>query len=176
MSRYRIPTSHRLLWSLFVSALSTACVTEMPTLGDEDLAVLARAEDYRSFQRINSAPFASGVKGSVNVWVSPEGAPAYAMLNTPNADAAPPVPEGTVIVREVLDPTGKVTKLTMMAKGPTGYQPELGDWWFAVTDPSFAPIYGEETWQVGRMPECHSCHVPHADEDFLFGVPTGMHQ
>ena len=72
---------------------------------------------------------------------------------------------GTVIVREVLDANGQVAKLTLMAKGPNGYDPTLGDWWFGEADPTGTPT------KMGRLTECHSCHVPRANEDFLFGVP-----
>ena len=62
---------------------------------------------------------------------------------------------GTVIVREVLDAQGAISSITAIAKGPPGLDPTLGDWWFAKADPSGS----------------HSCHVPRAAEDYLFGVP-----
>jgi hypothetical protein len=174
MRSHRLSFSHRALWTLFVSVLATACVSETPPIEDEDMTFLARAESYRTWRRINRAPYASGLKGTINVYVSPEGADAYAGYHPDRADDARPIPEGTVIVREVLDATGAVTKVTMMAKGPRGYQPELGDWWFAVTDGNMVPQFGEDTWEIGRMPSCHSCHVPHANDDFVFGVPDAV--
>ena len=59
------------------------------------------------------------------------------------------VSPGTVIVRSVLDASGNVSKLTLMAKGPPGYDPSIGDWWFGETDPTGA------AWRLSR-PEAPS--------------------
>ncbi len=165
------PRAHRLAYVFVVASITSACVTETPTLGTDDEDMLDRVADYRSFRKINGAPYKSGVKGTVNIWVSPEGADAYAARNPDRADGGPQIPVGTLIVREVLDEQGAVGKLTLMAKWPEGYQPELGDWWFGVTTPDVTPLFGEADWQIGRMPDCHGCHVPHAGDDYLFGVP-----
>ena len=46
------------------------------------------------------------------------------------------LPAGSMIVRAVIDAdAGAVARLTVMLKGPAGYNPALGDWWFAETDP-----------------------------------------
>jgi hypothetical protein len=164
-----------LLSSLLLVGLSTACVAEIQGVEGDDADTLARAADYKSFPRMNAAPYKSGVGGMINLYVSPEGAAAYASYQPGvAAQAMPKIPVGTIIVREVLDDTGKVTKLTMMAKGAPGYQPEFGDWWFAVTDADGAPHRVNEQWQVGTMKACQSCHTPLADKDFLFGVPMNM--
>lgn len=76
-----------------------------------------------------------------------------------------------MIVREVLDANGEVAKLTMMAKGPPGYDPTLGAWWFGVTDPNGRPLVQDGQLLVGRLTQCHECHSERADDDFLFGVP-----
>jgi hypothetical protein len=171
--RNQNPRAHRVAYAFVVAAVTSACVTEVPVLPDDDHEVLDRAADYRSWRRINAEPYASALKGRINVYVSDEGADAYAARGPETLDQAPEVPVGTIIVREVLSETGAVAKLTLMAKWPKGYQPALGDWWFGVTTPELAPLMGEtHEWQIGRMPECHSCHVPHAGDDFLFGVPT----
>jgi hypothetical protein len=172
--RNQNPRAHRAAYAFVVAVVTSACVVEVPELPDEDQELLDRAADYQSFRKVNAEPYASGVKGMINVYVSDEGAAAYAARGPEKIDQADDVPVGTIIVREVLSDTGRVAKLTLMAKGPKGYQPELGDWWFAVTTPDLAPLMGETTdeWQIGRMPECHGCHIPHAGDDFLFGVPA----
>jgi len=58
-----------------------------------------------------------------------------------------------------------------MGKGPAGYDPTLGDWWFGVTDASGAPLSDSSGEEVGRLTDCHSCHIPRATDDYLFGVP-----
>jgi hypothetical protein len=171
--RNQPPRAHRLAYAFVVAAVTSACVVEVPILPDDDQEVLDRAADYQSFRKVNAEPYASGLKGMINVYVSDEGVDAYLARGPEKIDGADDVPVGTLIVREVLSETGRVTKLTLMAKWPKGYQPELGDWWFGVTTPDLAPIMGEtQEWQIGRMPECHGCHIPHAGDDFLFGVPA----
>jgi hypothetical protein len=150
----------------------TAGVTSEPT--DFDKAMLQIASTYaKDFSRVNSAPYQSALGAfDINLFVHGDSRIYRAIhpedtTSTSNVD----ISVGTVIVREVLDSSGGITKLTMMAKGPAGYDPTLGDWWFAVTDPTGAPLSGDTGLQVGRLAECHSCHVPRASSDFLFGVP-----
>ena len=75
-----------------------------------------------------------------------------------------------MIVREVLDGSGALAKLTMMAKGPVGYDPTLGDWWFAETDALCNPLMDGSSELVGKIEACHECHADRAGDDFLFGV------
>jgi hypothetical protein len=96
------------------------------------------------------------------------------------------MPVGTIIVRAVYgtpvdaavqdQATQTAAKITLMVKGPPGYDPDLGDWWFAVTDRDGTPIpYANSTSpQQGQMQECHSCHLMQRTitNDFMFGVLT----
>jgi len=60
-----------------------------------------------------------------------------------------------------------------MYKGPAGYNPDLGDYWFGVTDVRGVPLTDDQGRQrVGRMTECYSCHADRAEDDDLFGVPA----
>jgi hypothetical protein len=133
---------------------------------DFDRAMMEIARSYKSFAKIDRRAYTSTlgafginvfVHGDVNTYrsIHPESTTTEAMK----------IDVGTVIVREVLDANGQVAKLTLMAKGPAGYDPTLGDWWFGQADPMGTPT------KMGRLTECHSCHVPRANEDFLFGVP-----
>lgn len=58
--------------------------------------------------------------------------------------------------------------------GAAGYNPDVGDYYGMVTDPRGVVLNEPDGGgpMQGRMPECHSCHLPRAEDDFLFGVPT----
>lgn len=145
-----------------------------PTVFDQ--AMIETARGYKNFSRIDSRAYPSTLGTfDINLYVWGD-AHDYRQI-TPEATttAVTPVdiPVGTVIVREVLTADGTaVEKLTLMAKGPSGYDPTLGDWWFAVLDPNFAPLPDANgALQVGKLAACHGCHVPRETDDFLFGVP-----
>ena len=181
--RSRWLVASTLVWSACMSGLDMgpssgtgaapdagSMVTASPT--DFDNAMLEMAATYRaSFQRVNTSPYPSTVGTfDINSFVHGD-TRTYRSIHPEDTTTTASVSIGTVIVREVLDSTGAVTKLTMMAKGPAGYDPTLGDWWFAETDPTGKPLTGDAGLQVGRLAACHSCHVPRASTDFLFGVP-----
>jgi hypothetical protein len=109
----------------------------------------------------------------IDAWVSSSGYAEYSKINPAATGSEANLPAGTIVVREVLDASGNVTKLTLMCKGPTGYNEALGDWWFAETDPAGNPIVEDAGGGaiVGRVDACYSCHTPRSDDDYLFGVP-----
>jgi hypothetical protein len=114
----------------------------------------------------------AGVTGStIDEWVSTIGAEDYMAIAPDGGAASAEVPVGTTIVREVLDGTGSVSELTLLVKGPPGYNPTIGDWWWGVTDPEGAPVIDDGGTALGRLTQCYSCHVPRQSEDFLFGAP-----
>ena len=80
------------------------------------------------------------------------------------------MPVGSILVRAVVDDGGAVAKLTLMAKGPPGYNPALGDWWFGVTDP--AGVRSKRTAARDR-PTRRLLRLPRTQRasDYLFGVP-----
>jgi hypothetical protein len=125
------------------------------------------------FTKINKATYASQIDAtlSVNNLVS-QAWRDYAAVHPDTTGSGITMPVGSLIIRQVVDATtGEVTQLTLMGKGPAGYDSTLGDWWFGVTDPSGAPLAdGQGGYQVGKLTGCHGCHVPRAMDDFLFGV------
>jgi len=169
------PTLRTLALAIRPGALALAlagCVVEMPSLANEDLSALGAARNYRTFEQASARPYPSAISaGTINVWVSPEAAEAYAAIRPGQSGSNVRLPVGAMIVREVLDENGGIQSLTMMAKGPLGYAPELGDWWFAVTGPDGDPNLVNDEWSVGRMANCQSCHLPRVADDYLFGVP-----
>jgi hypothetical protein len=145
-----------------------------PSAADLDETSLERVEIYRrAMARINARPYTSGIGPfAINCYVAGD-LPDYRKIHPEQAGANVTVDRGTMIVREVLDAGGQVAKLTIMAKGPPGYDPSLGDWWFAVTDPRGVPLVEDGGLLLGRLTQCHDCHVDRPRDDFLFGVPSG---
>jgi hypothetical protein len=169
---------HRAL-SLVLAATSSGCLGAIETGPmaeiDED-AILAKVAMYRdlaSFDPINAGayPSALGTSSMIELYALRETADMYATINPVTSGSGVEIPEGGIIVREVLDTSGTAQRLTVMAKGPTGYNPELGDWYFAVTDLSAVPIIEDGLPRTGRLADCFGCHVPRMADDFLFGVP-----
>ncbi len=133
---------------------------------DED-AALARGAAYETeFTRINATEFSSlhGLAATVNVWVSPEAAAAYAALDPANP-AAPDMPEGAIVLKEHLDAEGAKDGYLLMVKGPADYAPEASNWWWARVDGTGAT---QETGQVGF---CLNCHNTVSAQGHVYGVP-----
>ena len=143
----------------------------------DDQSLLSTALRYRdsaAFVQVNDTPYASALGGEaiINLYISAHAFTAYAAIDPETSDTGVILPDGAIIVREVTDAAGNVTKLTLMAKGPAGYNPDLGDYWFAVTEADGTPVVENGATRVGRLEDCYSCHIPRAGDDFLFGVPA----
>jgi hypothetical protein len=154
-----------------VTAYSVAPVSEVPEVSE-----MLKHADYRGsgFVQMNSVPYPSDLaKGSmVTCYVSKEAALSYAGV-VPDLDGAVTggFPVGGVIVREVADQTGKMQKLTVMVKREQGYFPEVGDFFFGVSDGEGVPMpdaSGQMQW--GKLTTCAGCHQGRAKANFLFGV------
>jgi hypothetical protein len=151
---------------------SAAAPTATPT--DYDTEILDVVANYKSaaFTKVNSQPYASAVAsvGNINLYAYGD-AMSYKAVH-PETATTTTVGVGTVIVREVLDASGAVATLTIIAKAPAGFDSSLGDWWFGETDAKGVPTIVDGVAQVGKVTACHSCHVPREAEDYLFGVPA----
>jgi hypothetical protein len=125
------------------------------------------------FVEVTESPYPSAVAtGSmIREWVSTSGAAEYEKVAPTVTGSNALIPPGTTIVRAVLDSTGTVQELTLMSKGPAGYNAALGDWWFGVTDPSGNPATTDAGLELGKLEGCFSCHIPRSGDDFMFGVP-----
>lgn len=143
------------------------------TMDAIDRQMIREASNVGAFTRINRAPYPSAVGSfEIDVYVNVNrDAHAYSRIHPETTGTGIVLPPGTLIVRQVLDAQGQVAKVTLMAKQAAGYDPTLGDWWFGVTDPAGVPLQDASGPQVGRLVECHGCHLPRAQDDYLFGVP-----
>jgi hypothetical protein len=177
MAPSRRPASFLRLLSLLL-VIAAGCLDPGASAPDDRASeasggVLARAAHYRDFARVTTAAYGSELGDfDIDLWVSGEAAAAYARIDPAVDGSKVQVPVGTIIVREVHDAQGGVAKLTMMAKGPPGYNPDLGDWWFCVADAEGEPLVEDGEVLAGRMPQCWSCHDERGADDFLFGVPA----
>lgn len=180
--------ARRLLSSFAVRRLIFSSILELSLLsiaacmdpGSADVAVLPGLETYRSkgYVKVNAAPYISDLDPTVaiDVWVSRDAVAAYQKIADGQPEGAIRLPDGTCIVREVQDArTGEVKKLTVMIKAPPGHAPEIGDWYFAVTDENGVPLVSDAGRPMaGDLTDCYSCHQEHATTDFLFGVPLAV--
>lgn len=156
---------------VLLGACSVGAVEE--DLDDEvDRTMLARVARYPDMQPINTRPIASEL-GAFQIDCYAQGDVAgYRRIHPETTGTNIRVEPGTVIVRAVLAPDSRPAKLTAMGKGPPGFDPTFGDWWFAVTDPRGEPLEDDGELQIGRLETCHECHRDRARDDFLFGVPA----
>ena len=80
---------------------------------------------------------------------------------------APVFPQGSVIVKHKVghgfDERNKTLLYTIMRKREPGYNPDVGDWEFAVVDPDGATVQAS-----GKLENCQMCHVQKAASDFVF--------
>jgi hypothetical protein len=163
----------KLVAALVAFVAGTGCLVggDVPDV-EVNASSLEPVARYQSLARINLQPYLSELgPTSINCYVAGD-VDDYKKIHPERTGAGVTLPWGTVIVREVLDANRRITKLTVMAKGPPGYDPSLGDWWFAVTDPAGTPLVENGVPQVGRMAACHGCHLDRPQDDFLFGVPA----
>ncbi len=75
-------------------------------------------------------------------------------------------PEGSIIVKEKIGTRQEGRKpvlYTIMRKREPGYNPEVGDWEFAVVDGN-----GTKLQAIGKLENCQSCHVEKNGSDFVF--------
>lgn len=127
------------------------------------------------FVKLTSSPYPSPVAPGfyIDVWVSNNAVSQFLLVDpeTDGSDAYLPV--GSVIVREVLTPEGELAKITMMAKGPEGYYPRSGDYWYGVTDPNGEVLYDGDERMAGALDQCGGCHAARRglNDDYLFGIP-----
>jgi hypothetical protein len=169
----------RLSLTQMVSLLAlTSGAVACTELEPAEVAIVSEVGRYRSegFMRINAAPYRSDLDEQVeiDVWINAEAAADYAKVTPEASGSGVYLPDGTIIVREVHDSeSGQLGKLTVMIKGQPGHAPEIGDWWFAVTDENGVPIVDETGRRLaGDLEQCYGCHQARAEDDFLFGVPS----
>ena len=172
---------------IFLAALAGGCMSMMgypssePAAGSgtvDEASILASVAGgaYRQgarFEAVSGAPYPSAIAAQtdVDVFVTTADYAMYARISPDQSGSGASLAPGATIVREVLDASGAVSKLTLMVKGPPGYNPTVGDFWFGVTTPDGTPVVDNGVTQLGKVSACFGCHMPRASDGFLFGVP-----
>ena len=92
---------------------------------------------------------------------SPHGEFVAVYVNQPALEAtSPPLPAGSLIVKDGFDAAGKLTSITVMYKVP-GYNPQGGDWFWARYSPQ------GQAGPVGQPKGCVGCHAAGAANDHV---------
>jgi hypothetical protein len=164
----------------FVATLSLGCSVQAypdtPVSESPEISVMLKNQAYRGngFVQMNTVPYDSDLApgSKVMCYVSKEAALSYAGI-VPDLKTAltGDFPVGGIVVREVTDAAGEVQKLTVMVREQHGYYPDVGDFFFGVTDTEGKPMAdanGQVQW--GRLPTCAGCHMKRSGAEYLFGV------
>lgn len=132
-----------------------------PARGTGDFA------SWRTWTQTNSKRFLSKGHGGkwVDVYVPTQLAGVY-------RNGTRPVAAGFEVAKAgYTDQAGtQFAALTVMKKMQSGYDPDHGDWYYAV--------FGEDGQTVrmeGKVPMCIRCHQQAADRDYLFGASAEPH-
>ena len=164
---------------LFGVPKSTKAVFETE-LNEQRLEQLAVAsvfnEAYKVMMRkANRVPVISSMSqfSLVNTYVSNAVYNEYRKITPDDSGSNAQLPKESVIIREVKDLRNpQKTKITVMIKGPEGYHPGVGDYYFAVLNTDGEFIKDEDGNALsGALSECAVCHIPRNSDDFLFGLP-----
>ena len=130
-------------------------------------AILARAFDYASeLQQVNATPEPGthGDADTVNYFAAAENVQLFLTIDPERTDQNVGFIEGSMFVKEHFDPADEVIGFTVMYKGPPGYNPEGGDWFWA-------RVNGGEVTHEGQVGFCVDCHVMVESTDYVYGVP-----
>jgi hypothetical protein len=128
--------------------------------------VLEHSTDYPNrLQRMGTSPELSETHAdaaSVQVWASPEVAETFLGIDPSNPSQAVSFQPGTTFVKEHFDAEGEMIGINVMFKGPAGYAPESGDWYWL-------QVRGDTVTHSGRVEFCMDCHAAAINSDFVVG-------
>ncbi len=170
------------LWCSYMAAGSVSSATR-PTLSGAPDALKAIA-GYRDWTKVNPNPYVMHPRAANDcaIWLSPNGSdvggpenPHFRKYITVYVSASgrqammeqakPKFPKGTVIVKEKLpEPLSQTPELlTVMIRREKGFNPESGDWEYAVFDGT-----GTKLEARGKLGNCQGCHLSKAKTDYIF--------
>ena len=116
--------------------------------------------DWSSYVKMNTSPVQSEPHGGrlVDTWVNATGAAVY-------LDDDAEIPVGTIVVKTSTDVSGAAGPLFVMEKRAAGFDPDHGDWYYAMhwaePPPSWqkklgGPVYWRTpSKKVGYCSDCH---------------------
>lgn len=128
--------------------------------------ILAEGMDYASvLVRFTEGPEQSETHpdaASVQVWGVEDAMSKFQGINPNDPTQAVSFDEGTMLVKEHLDTDGATVGLTVMYKGPAGYNPEGRDWFWA-------RVREDIVTDSGRVQWCLDCHSAAYNTDLVVG-------
>ncbi len=129
-------------------------VTSQPVRMDRDVALLCRIPTAKEKE---DAPHAPHRDAYYHVYVSRAGQKAM-------ESRIDKFPRGTMVVKQKFsDPEGKSPELfTLMQKREPGYDPEHGDWEYAIVNRTATQVLAR-----GRLESCIDCHKAYARTDYV---------
>ena len=105
---------------------------------------------------------------------SPHGKFHEVYINAALASALPiaskTAPDGSIIVKENFNADKKLTNITVMAK-VRGFNPDDGDWFWAMYDPQGKIVVSNNLAMEGRVAYCYECHAGVKDNDYVILWP-----
>jgi hypothetical protein len=167
-----------LLTILVTAACTTpgASAPRPPAAPDESaFGPLEVGADHATYRRVSSAPFLSAVHGGrwVEVFVNDVGADEYLRGGA--------IPVGTIVVKTSWESRdGQMSEvagpLFVMEKRAPGYDPDHGDWWYAIhwaePTPKQREALGGPIYWRGRSPRAAYCVGCHSTYDRSLGGLT----
>ncbi len=158
-----------------------ACTLEAAPVTDASLEARAltalQNQNFRQLYQVNIQPYPTALSTTevINVFVPATDVPTFSRLEPERPGSGIAVREDFLVVREVLD-AGQTQKLTVMIKGPPGYFPAGGDFFYGVTTPDGSQFLPDSQGfsQHGPVGACGECHARRAQDGFLFGVPAEL--
>jgi hypothetical protein len=145
-------------------AVPAAAPAAAPAPDESAFGPLEVGADYADYRRVSPEPFLSAVHGGrwVEVFVNEVGADPYL--------SGDPIPVGTIVVKTSWESRdGRISDvagpLFVMEKRAPGYDPDNGDWWYAIhwaePTPKMRETLGGPIYWRGRSPRaayCVDCH------------------
>jgi hypothetical protein len=139
----------------------------------DDMGIENAASELRDLTRISTAPFPTKQHAGnalVNVYANALAEDRYrAIVPGGAAPAGFTFPAGSLLVKEMLDPSGGPSVLTAMYKRQAGYDPAHGDWWYGRLNSDGTPT---NPAYAGRIEFCVACHSGTARWDYAWGIAT----
>ena len=132
---------------------------------DEDQIMLDGRDYAEQLVRMTSEPEDSETHSdaaAVHVWGIEDAVTKFMSINPDDPTQSISFDEGTMLVKEHLDEAGATVGLTIMYKGPPGYNPDARDWFWARTR-------GEDVTDRGRVQWCMDCHAAAHNTDLVVG-------
>ncbi len=138
---------------------STEATDGEPTVDEQ--AIVTQALDFTSLEKFTDEPVPSqhGLANTMNLWVNAGALSAYEGLG-----AGTLFDPGTYIIKEQINGDGSLNSVAVMFKGPPGYAPDAGDWWFGVINRDGSVVVG------GQPNSCVGCHADVAEQDWAWGL------